>query len=300
MINRLVFGCGRLTGGATRREAMGLLEICLDAGIRQFDAAPSYGLGTAEALVGKVARGGLHEIAVTTKVGSTAPPHGYAKTWLRRLKRGLTAGRPRLDGSFTPVNYRDVSSSAEFQLDTMRRSVDRSLRYLGSIDRLLLHEALPSNVDSEIFDELARLATMCAATPGYSNGAQFDVSCDAAFPAGWVSQTAVAQNWFVSPPADMPRPAVTLHSIALTGQWLAATQPRFANAVSAGIKVLGGGSGQTAIVATYFAIVAAHLPTARLIVASSDPSRLRALLAVLAGLDEQICKEIAGTVRGAA
>jgi predicted oxidoreductase len=32
LMNRIVFGCGRLTGGASEREALALVHQCLDAG----------------------------------------------------------------------------------------------------------------------------------------------------------------------------------------------------------------------------------------------------------------------------
>ena len=54
LTQRLVLGCGHLTGGASTAESRRLLEHAKDGGIGHFDPAPSYGIGTAEDVVGQV------------------------------------------------------------------------------------------------------------------------------------------------------------------------------------------------------------------------------------------------------
>jgi len=54
LIDRLIFGCGHLTGGASQRDAARLVRRAREAGIGQFDTAPSYGIGTAEDAIGRL------------------------------------------------------------------------------------------------------------------------------------------------------------------------------------------------------------------------------------------------------
>jgi aryl-alcohol dehydrogenase-like predicted oxidoreductase len=93
LMNRIVFGCGRLTGGASEREALALVHQCLDAGLRIFDTAPSYGMGTAEGVVGKALKG-REDCVIVTKLGSAPQsPSGCAR-WPARPSAAC-ARRPR-------------------------------------------------------------------------------------------------------------------------------------------------------------------------------------------------------------
>lgn len=293
MIERLIFGCGRLTGGATEREALGLLDLCLTAGIRHFDTAPSYGLGTAETVVGKALRGAGSAVRVTAKVGSLPPRHGWAKTWLRLAKRRMTADAPRLSGRFAPVEPEMVQSAADFSSRAMAASAARSLDRLGRIDWLLLHEALRHHAVPAVLSGLETLAAPLGALPGYSNGALFESATDAAFPAGWVAQTALRPEWLAGTPPPRPRTRLSLHSIALTGQWLADHDPAFAAKAARAVTLIDGTDPAAQRIALYFALAAARLPEARLIVSSSHAGRLRSLLGLLATLDPPHLRAIA-------
>lgn len=293
MIERLIFGCGRLTGGATKREALRLVDLCLEAGIRHFDTAPSYGLGTAEAVIGEALRGAGREVKVTAKIGSAPPRFGLAKTWLRLAKRRLTAPTPRLSGQFVPVEAADLRSASDFSADAMRRSAERSAALLGRIDWLLLHESFAEHAAPETVAALDALAAQFGALPGYSNGAQFDLATSTAYPAGWIGQVAVRPEWFAGQRTETVRQPLCLHSIALTGHWLSGRDPAHAQRVQQAGRLVGGDDPALRAIVVHYALAAFHLPDARLIVSSSHSPRLKALLSALAKLDEEQSAAIA-------
>ncbi|MBC2664445.1 aldo/keto reductase [Novosphingobium flavum] len=295
MIGRLIFGCGRLTGGASMAEALRLVDICLDAGIRHFDTAPSYGLGTAEAVIGKALRSAGRDVMITAKVGSTAPRFGLVKTWLRRAKRSLTAAEPRLSDPFTPVEAAAIRSAAEFGADAMRRSAERSAALLGRIDWLLLHESLAEHAAPETVAALDALAARYGALPGYSNGAQFDPATDAAYPDRWIRQVAVRPQWLTGLPGEPIRQPLSLHGIALTGRWLCENDAAHARRVEQAAYLVESDDQALREIAVHYALAASHLPQARLIVSSSHPGRLKALLAALTKLDPEQCGAITAT-----
>jgi hypothetical protein len=293
LIERLIFGCGRLTGGASEREALALVDTCLAAGIRHFDTAPSYGLGTAEAVIGKALGSAGPEVRITAKVGSSAPKHALAKTWARRAKRLFSGETPRLSGGFAPVDPQTVLSHSDFSAAAMRRSAERSAERLSRIDWLLLHEALPVHGTAQTIGLLEELGARIGAIPGYSNGAQLTASADAAFPPGWIAQAAIRPEWLTAAPTIISRQIISLHSIALTGQWRSERDPAFAAKVAAAAREIGPGSPETCAIAVFYALAAAHLPDARLIVASSHRQRLAQTLTLLAALDQNRCRAIA-------
>jgi aryl-alcohol dehydrogenase-like predicted oxidoreductase len=95
-------------------DAMEVLELAYETGIRYFDSAPSYGI--AEERLGKFL-GSLSsrqrgELRIATKFGE----HWHAGR-----------GEPFVDHSY----------------EALRRSLDRSLRHLGRIDILQLHKTTP-------------------------------------------------------------------------------------------------------------------------------------------------------------
>jgi hypothetical protein len=292
MIDRLIFGCGRLTGGASEREALALVDACLEAGVRHFDTAPSYGLGTAEGVIGKVVRSGVAGLTVTAKVGSVPPRLGLAKTWARAARRLVTSERPRL-GGFAPEEPREGRSTADFSESAMRASATRSCAALGQIDWLLLHEAEARHADPAVTVALDRIAAEHGARAGYSHGAMFSAPTDAGFPDGWIAQAAIRPEWLTGSPRELPERSLVLHSIALTGQWLADQDAGFANRLAAAAQLVESGDPATRRIAACYALASAHVPQAHLVVASSHIGRLRAVLAALGSLDAERCAAIA-------
>lgn len=132
-----------------------VLARAWEAGVRRFDTAPSYGYGLSEPALGTFLRGRDEVECVTTKVGLETPgpdaaPRRLAKAVARRVLPRAVADRLRA-GTGEPVPGR-------FAPERVRASVERSLVRLGGrVDRLLLHEVHPSEVDHALVDELDRL-----------------------------------------------------------------------------------------------------------------------------------------------
>lgn len=129
---------------------MNVLAAAHDVGIRHFDVAPLYGLGLAEAELGRFLRGRRDTVTVTTKFG-LAPGAGVSafrsmQGIARRLLAMMPAVKQRLQNRPRPLAARQSfdTASAEF-------SLDRSLRLLGTdhVDYFLLHEPTPELVDRD-------------------------------------------------------------------------------------------------------------------------------------------------------
>jgi aryl-alcohol dehydrogenase-like predicted oxidoreductase len=132
---RLALGCMGLAGTygrVDRAVAERTLMVALDSGVRLFDAAPLYGDGLAEELLGATLAG--QPIAIATKFGLTAAADG-------RLVRD---SRP----------------------STVRASVEASLRRLrrDRVDVLLQHRPDPNVSDDDVAEALLRLVEEGKAT----------------------------------------------------------------------------------------------------------------------------------------
>lgn len=285
LVERLIFGTARLAGGASARASRAMLEAVLAAGVRHIDTAPSYGLGTAEALVGEVLRAHDAEVCVTAKLGSPRPRFALAQTWLRAAKRAIIgSGRPGF-GAASPAR---TALPPPFAVsgDALRRSHDISLRWLGRIDWLLLHEAVPERWAPELIADLDALAGRSGAQPGYSYGAVFDPAADARAPEGWIAQAAIDPAWLIAPPGPGRAAPLALHSIALAAAWLAGSDPAFAQGRERARRLLRA-SGDAEDMAIALALAAGRVPQARLLFASIDPHRLRATLAAIALIERE-------------
>lgn len=308
LISRLVFGCGHVTGGVTRRDATALLMLARRAGILHFDTAPSYGMGTAEALVGALF-GTDPEVSITAKIGSRRPRLPLARTIARRLLRTVRGSRQALIADdprpavSPPTGYFDPSF--------MRRSLEISLDRLcrRPVDYLLLHEVQPALIDAGLISFMEQ-ALECgfARRVGYANGGGDDPGMRAAFPAGWIAQAAIAPDMLTAAqPSPDPAPAPTsdmvtgsvgqaasttiLHTVIKTGRWLIATDPRYAIASRETVSTFERLVSPEALgILLPFYLAATNVPHAKLIYASSDRTRVAAIL----GAAEQIDAAAAG------
>lgn len=292
MLNgQLAYGCSRLTGGATAGQAVALVRQCLDGGIRWFDTAPSYGLGTAETVVGR-AIAGQPEVRVTVKVGSLRDPLGVAKSWARLAK---SLGRPR--PALLPEEHRlqmapATNPGANFSPETMRKSLIASLSRLGrtSADLLLLHEAYADNATPSAIGMLTTLRNDgMARTIGYSHGAIYDPSTSAAFPEPLTAQVGVRPEWLTG--AELPPArALVLHSIAKIGQYLKHADPAFTKRLATlSVRLAEPRIEAKALdLALLFALAHARSPGSGLIFASIDRGRLAAFLAALAHVEAHV------------
>lgn len=288
LLSRLIYGCGRLTGGASRRESRDLLNTVFDAGIQAIDLAPSYGLGTAEAVAGDVLskRSDRDQITVITKVGSARPSHGEAKSWLRAMKRAFIENKPRTLAEWTPPIAQRDYGAGDFGALAMEQSLEISRGLLPKIDKLLLHGCGPDQCTPEVSNCLHRLCAVIAAQPGYGIGGPFDPGFDAGYPAGFWASAAIDPEVFAGRKPAFRRHDLSLHSIVQCGTYLFRTDPSFAAQISSLCLRLPVADQDTARIAAYYFVAAEREPTAQLIFSSNDAGRLKRTLAALAATDQ--------------
>jgi aryl-alcohol dehydrogenase-like predicted oxidoreductase len=158
-VPRLGFGGASLVGGPSRSHSLKLLETAFDCGIRHFDVAPSYGLGSAEDVLGEFASRHRNEITITTKVGSGRPlawqrvVMQWARVVLRPVVSRSTALKRRLIRTMT-----NHTPASKFEAAAMLRSLDISLKALRSerIDVFMLHEVDAGELTDELILTLER------------------------------------------------------------------------------------------------------------------------------------------------
>jgi predicted oxidoreductase len=147
----LSFGCHNLTGGSSRRESIRLIHCAMDHGIKRFDVAPSYGMGTAESVLGIAIRKRSADLEVTTKFGIEPPRFGRLLAWGRtpyRVLRQITREGPSpLPGNLTGAQGSPLR---------LRKSLERSLRALNidCVHTLLTHELIDLRHLAEQLDDL--------------------------------------------------------------------------------------------------------------------------------------------------
>ena len=149
-------GLATLMREPSARRQQRLLHIAYEAGFRHFDVAPSYGLGTAERALGRFLRTHRHGVSVGTKVGILARGNAGLARALQRPVRALLRQFPSLRGRATRAVGAAVHTPTNFAIEACTRSLENSLRALGTetIDLLLLHEAQPSDINGGLLDWL--------------------------------------------------------------------------------------------------------------------------------------------------
>ncbi|MGA9313736.1 MAG: aldo/keto reductase, partial [Solirubrobacteraceae bacterium] len=143
---RIGFGCGGLMREQSRTRRWAVLAAALDEGIKHFDVARMYGLGAAEAELGRFAKGRRDDFVIATKFGiepSRAP--GY----LARIQgpaRMLMARYPALR-SYVKRRSGVLYQPRRYDAASARRSLETSLRELAMdyVDILLLHDPSPQD-----------------------------------------------------------------------------------------------------------------------------------------------------------
>jgi D-threo-aldose 1-dehydrogenase len=150
---RIGFGCGGLIRVPSQRDRQRLLATAFDSGIRHFDVAPMYGLGAAEAELGRFSRGKRDLITIATKFGIEPAPVVARLAGLQAPARAVMARFPAVRAA---IKRRGEAFNAPRRYDAQvaRRSLDRSLSEVGTeyFDILFVHD--PSPQDEVMVDEL--------------------------------------------------------------------------------------------------------------------------------------------------
>ena len=138
---RLGFGCGRLKGGHEKANALRLVHMALDQGIRHFDTAPPYGLGMSESVLGEALKGRQEPVTVFTKAGLSRPASPSLMQTARAIVKPLAHSIPGLRQAVLR-NMAQRATPANFDPGFIARSIETSLRLLHreQLDGLLLHE----------------------------------------------------------------------------------------------------------------------------------------------------------------
>ena len=131
---------------ASRRERQRLLASAFDSGITHFDVARMYGVGQAEAELGRFARARRADITIATKFG-IEPRKGLLP--LARLQgpaRAVLNALPALRGA---IKRRGdlIDASRHYDARTARRSLEESLSQAGTdyFDILFVHGPRPTD-----------------------------------------------------------------------------------------------------------------------------------------------------------
>ena len=290
---RLVYGCARLTGGASAAASRRLIEACLAAGVRHFDSAPSYGMGTAERVLGSVLAG-RPDVRVTAKVGSLRPRFATARTWARAVKAVAKPRSTPLREEFTPLSANAHSAPLQLSREAMVRSVEisRNMLQRQRLDALLLHEVQQADVgDTAIAVMETMLAQGIAAEVGYSTGTMAEPGSADSLPKHWIAQTAVSPDMLVGP---APRHASDfLHTIVNTVFFRQRSDEAFAGWLVGASELIPEtvADRRTALIVAGYARLHTLMPDHGLIFASIVPDRLAAFLAGVTHVDRNVGAE---------
>lgn len=165
--SRVGLGCASLIGRESFRSAARLVETALDLGIRYFDTAPLYGMGTAEEVLGAVL-GDNRDVVIATKIGISRPPYSTLKATVRRYAKPLLDRSRPLKALARSLAMRSQRRSdtappeplpRDFSAATVHHALDESLRLLrrSRADVYMTHD--PSMADlgpatAEVFQDL--------------------------------------------------------------------------------------------------------------------------------------------------
>lgn len=157
--SRIGYGCGSLRGGGESAASRALVSAALDAGIRHFDLAPSYGLGLAEDIAGQ-ALADLHgDVTITTKAGIGRPGVPGLLTGIRTVAKPVIGRFPGVWGAAASRVRMAASSRGRFGAGFIRASLAQSLKRLrrDRVDILLMHEMRACDISDELVSVLNEL-----------------------------------------------------------------------------------------------------------------------------------------------
>ncbi len=274
--DRLVFGTGRLAGGGYAKRSRAMIETCLNADIRNFDTAPSYGMGAAEALLGEVA-GPLKGIAIHTKVGSLRPSLPLLRGWAKSARNLLPRARIQLEDALPIIPFAGPPSSNDYSPIAIAASLDRSRRLLrrDQLDLVLLHESEPELVPAETWALLKKLQSIGQIERlGFAHyGPPSNMAKDL------VAQTAPQAADFLAAGTRANRVFHSLRQSLAQGQSSNSGLAARAKSVAANFGIAWASGAGSYLVAML--LLAEAWPDAQLIFATSRPENLAEFLALL-------------------
>jgi D-threo-aldose 1-dehydrogenase len=146
VISRIGFGCAGLMRLPSARQRRNLLAAAIDAGLTHFDVARMYGLGAAEAELGRALKGRRRQVTIATKFGIDVS--GRLR-WLGRLQAPARALLASSSATRTAVRRRRDTFAGPrlYDVPRARDSLDTSLRKLAvdHVDILFLHDPRPQD-----------------------------------------------------------------------------------------------------------------------------------------------------------
>lgn len=155
---RLGFGCGGLMRLESRSERQRLLASAFDGGIAHFDVARMYGLGQAEAELGRFARARRADITIATKFGIEPRKSLSPVARFQAPARAVLARFPALRRAIKRRGHL-MDAPRHYDARTASRSLDESLSQVGTdyFDILFVHDPRPT--DDVKVDELAEFVS---------------------------------------------------------------------------------------------------------------------------------------------
>lgn len=142
-MDKIGFGCARLTANFTEKQAISNLEVAFENGVTHFDVARLYGFGLAEGMLGKFTNGKRDKITITTKFGLFPNNSVLKNLFLQNVIRSVFRASKKLLFRKIAQNAANTAISRRLSVADARKSLETSLRELNTeyIDYLLLHEA---------------------------------------------------------------------------------------------------------------------------------------------------------------
>ena len=148
-VSALGFGCAALGSRVSESQGLRALAYAFERGIVWYDAAPAYGDGEAEGILGKFLGGRRDRVVICTKFGNPRPVVSPLMRLLRPAARAMARALPRWEGKKASGNR--TWNKDRLRADQIEGTVIESLRRLRTdyIDVLALDEPSPQDCGNE-------------------------------------------------------------------------------------------------------------------------------------------------------
>jgi len=154
------FGGASLTSMPSLNQAINLLDLAFDLGVRHFDTAPVYGNGYSEVIYSKFIKGKRNEIFLVSKfgLGNSSKVFPSIAALLIRLNylRRQFASPANLENQINSSVLSNFTSKIDAK--QIKHSIESSLKRLKTdhLNAIMLHEALPNNLSDDSIYELLK------------------------------------------------------------------------------------------------------------------------------------------------